>query len=769
MTSEKIFLLNGEWQDIKGRNELCLYGISEDNTPVEVVITNVKPVFFINRTANISDLAVEHERKNVKLKSLKNQDVDAVYFRTQRDLRKASEFLRLRNTSVFEDDIDPIKRYLMERLINAQAEITGEYFQQGNIRSYTNPTIAQCEILPKFKVLSLDIETGQDETLYSIAVHLTSDFGEVKKVFMLSDKTEVSSGHLEYFKSESKLLKSFINWINEADPDVIIGWHIIGFDLMFLEKKCDTFNIPFLISRGSQRPTFRKTKTGAFYAYVPGRAVLDGPFLMRSSFYTFEDFKLETVAQEILGTGKTIESDGNKVAEIERQFRDDKVKLAEYNLKDCELVTDIFKKTGLIDLSVTRSKLSGMLIESLGSMTAAFDHFYLPRIHRKGYVVKSLQDVIPHGHSAGGYVFEPKPGIYEDVAVCDFKSLYPSIIRTFKIDPLSRLLSNVETINTPVDIKFSKSNHILPDFITELLKQREIAKQENDKYLSQAIKILMNSFYGVMGSYGCRFYHEDLPTAITGTGQWILLTCEKYLNEKGYKVVYGDTDSLFIKMNGNNFTVPDDEGNFLADDLTKFINEKIKSDYGIESYLELEFEKHYKKFITTSSRSGSEAGAKKRYVGFIVKDELETIEFVGMEAVRSDWTKLAKEFQYELYDRVFHEKEIRKWLLNYTVNIKNGMYDDKLIYKKRLRKNIEEYTKNVPPQVKAAKLVNKSKGYVQYVITKRGPIPIELNYNDIDYQHYLLKQIKPIADSVLSLLNESFDDIVGSTQLGLFG
>jgi len=769
MNFEKIFILNGEWHDIKGRNELCFYGLSDDGSPIEVVITNVKPVFFINRTTNISDLVVQHERKQVKLKSFNNQEVDAVYFKTQRDLKKASEFLRLRNTSVYEDDIDPLKRYLMERLINTQAEITGEFFQDENVRSYTNPTIKQCEVFPKFKILSLDIETGQDETLYSIAVHLTSDYGEVKKVFMLSDKDETSSGELEYFDSESNLLRAFINWHNEADPDIIIGWHIIGFDLMFLEKKCDALNIPFQISRGSQRPTLRKTKTGAFFAYIPGRVVLDGPFLMRSSFYTFEDFKLETVAQEILGTGKTIESNENKVAEIERQFREDKVKLAEYNLKDCELVTDIFSKTGLLDLSVTRSKLSGLLIENLSSMTAAFDHFYLPRIHRKGYVVKSLQDVIPQGHSAGGYVFEPKPGIYEDVAVCDFKSLYPSIIRTFKIDPLSRLLSNEETINTPVEIKFSKTNHILPDFITELLEQREIAKQENDKYLSQAIKILMNSFYGVMGSYGGRFYHEDLPSAITGTGQWILLTCEKYLNEKGYSVVYGDTDSLFIKMNPQNFNNAEEEGRFLADDLTVFINGKIKTDFGIESYLELEFEKYYKKFITTSSRSGSEAGAKKRYAGLVVRDEQETIDFVGMEAVRSDWTKLAKEFQHQLYDRVFHGKEIRKWLLNYTSNIKDGMYDDKLIYRKRLRKNVEEYTKNIPPQVKAAKLVNKSKGYVQYVITKRGPIPIELNYNDIDYQHYLQKQIKPIADSVLSLLNESFDDIVGSTQLGLFG
>jgi len=362
---------------------------------------------------------------------------------------------------------------------------------------------------------------------------------------------------------------------------------------------------------------------------------------------------------------------------------------------------------------------------------------------------------------------DPEPGIYDDVVVLDFKSLYPTIIRTFNIDPLARLLSDKDTIETLNGYKFSSSKHFLPEFITQLMEQRTLAKEKNDKQLSQAIKILMNSFYGVMGSFGCRFYHPHLPTAITGTGHKLLLGSKGYLSEKGYEVVYGDTDSLFIKLREGEGETAIENGQRLAQLLNDYWEQKIEKEYGLKSYLELEYEKYYRKFIITPAR-GSEAGAKKRYAGLVVVSGKEKLEFVGLEFVRSDWTRLAKEFQVELYDRIFHNEEIESWLKEVVSKVKIGEFDDKLVYRKRLRKDVNEYTKNIPQHVKAAKLLGETSGTVYYVITKRGPIPIELKHNDIDYQHYIEKQLKPIADSVLSLLGISFDSIVQSDQLSFF-
>ena len=762
----KVFILTGEWQDISGRNILKFIGVSEDSVPVEIIISNVKPVLFIERTVQETGLKMMHKRKPVKLKNFDRIDVDAVYFNTERDLRNALEDLDKNGIRTFEADVDPVRRFLMERFLNAQFLVTGKSTENDKLMRFANPKIEPCEFTPSLKVASIDIETGKGNSLlYSIAVHVTGKNSELKKVFMVGEQKD--DDLISFYPTEKELLQSFLNWFRETDPDVIIGWHVIGFDLMWLQNKCNELYIPFEIARGNGRVSLRSRKAGGYFASVYGRVVIDGPQALRSSFFTFEDYKLETVAQELLQEGKKISPDENKVAEIERQFAEDKKQLAEYNLQDAVLVTDIFKKSGLIDLSVRRSQISGLLMDQLGMMTAAFDHFFLPKLHRKGFVAPNVKDLETSEHAAGGYVFEPKPGIYDNVIVLDFRSLYPSIIQTFKIDPLSRLLSSKNTIVTPTHHEFSATQHFLPGFISQLIEQRISAKKKNDKQLSQAIKILMNSFYGVMGSYGCRFYHPDLPSAITGTGQWLLLRSKEYLEQKNYKVVYGDTDSLFVKLPEGlkNFSAEDGEN--LVKDLNQYWTQRLKKEFKVESYLEIEFEKYYRKFIITPARGG-DYGAKKRYAGLLKTESEEKIEFVGLEFVRSDWTRLAKEFQVELYERIFYGREVKEWIKEIVNKVNAGEFDDKLVYRKRLRKDVEDYTKNIPQHVRAARLIDQNSGTIYYVITKRGPIPVELKHNDIDYQHYIEKQIKPIADSVLSLTGDSFDSIVKTGQLSFF-
>ena len=772
MESVKVFLLTTTWKDIRGRNLLFLYGIAENSKPVEIIVNNYRPVFFIEKEADLNENNLKFLRKSSKLYSFSGKPVDAVYFNTQRELKTAAEKFSSDNLRIFESDIDPVRRYLMEKNINAQCIVEGEYKLKesagSQIFSFINPKIKSCEMSPEFTVASIDIETGiKLDSLYSIAVHLKANTKEDKKVFMIGDSKDDGNSIITYFNSEPEMLNNFIGWFRNSDPDIIIGWHVIGFDLMFLEKKCRQFNISFNMGRADFPVTLRKMKSGRFYADIPGRVVMDGPVFLRSAFYTFEDFRLETVAQELLGEGKTISETG-KVDEIERMFVEDKIKLAEYNLNDAVLVSDIFKKTGLIDLSVKRSQISGLLMEQLGMMTAAFDHFYLPRLHKAGFVAPDVKDIKETSHAAGGYVIEPKPGIYNDVVVLDFKSLYPSIIQTFKIDPLSLLKNDMNTLQTPGGYKFSRTENILPGFIGKLMERRTEAKKNNDKHLSQAIKILMNSFYGVMGSYGCRFYHHELPNAITGTGHWLLLGSKEKLENDGYSVIYGDTDSLFVKLNkaGNRKI----NGEDIAENLNEYWSERISKDFGLNSFLELEYEKYYSKFIITPARGG-ETGAKKRYAGLLLKNGKEVLEFVGMEFVRSDWTKLAKEFQVELYQKIFNDEDVTDWIKSIVKKVNEGAFDNKLIYQKRLRKNLEDYVKNIPPQVRAAKMIDKNSGSVQYLITKKGPIPIELNHEniDIDYEHYIEKQLKPIADSVLVLLGKSFDSIVDSSnQLSFF-
>ncbi|MBP1683710.1 MAG: polB [Ignavibacteriaceae bacterium] len=495
--SAKVFILTGEWQDVRGRNILKFVGTSDELGTVELTFSN-SPVYFLENKSVISNLSVPFNRKKVELKNFDEKEVDALYFNTQRDLKTAEEELERMGIRTFESDVDPARRFLMERFINARVKVEGVAYQKNNLASFTNPKIEPTEFTPKLLIASIDIETGaQNSQLYSIAVHLSGK-AEEKKVFIVSEKKEKLPAHISIYPDEKELLLSFLKWFDEKDPDVVIGWHVIGFDLMFLENKCKELNISFDISRAEGRVSLRQRKPSGYFASVTGRVIIDGPQALRTSFFTFEDYRLETVAQELLAEGKTITADKDKVEEIERLFAEDKEKLAEYNLNDAVLVTNIFKKAGLIELSIRRSQLSGLLMDELGMMTAAFDHFLLPKLHRAGYVAPNVKDLESSEHAAGGYVMDPVPGIYDDVIVLDFKSLYPSIIQTFKIDPYSNLKSEIDTIKTLNGYKFSSSQHFLPEFIDQLIEQRNLAKKKNDKQLSQAIKILMNSFYGVL-------------------------------------------------------------------------------------------------------------------------------------------------------------------------------------------------------------------------------------------------------------------------------
>ena len=662
----------------------------------------------------------------------------------------------------------------MERFINGGVRVEGPISQYNNLLVFHNPQIAKSEYAPHFKVLSLDIETSPQETLYSVAYHCYGKNLDMRKIFVLGEGPQTSELAIQYVKDERQLLVEFHQDFLRLDPDILIGWHVIGFDLTVLQGRYQHYGLRFNLGRDNSTLQIIDRKGKNAFASTRGRVVLDGPTVMRAAFYSFENFKLETVAHELLGVGKDIQEDGqDKVEEISRRFHSDKVALARYNLQDCLLVSGIFKTTELIQLLVTRTKISGMLFEQIGRSSAAFDHFYLPLLHRRGFVAPNVSDIRLTERSAGGYVLAPQAGLYKHVALLDFRSLYPSIIQTFKIDPLSRICRDSDPLTTPKGYRFSGTEHILPAHIEGLLTLRAKAKQQNDTHLSQAIKILMNSFYGVMGSPGCRFYHRELPSAITSTGQWVLQTAMSFLNSRNYTVLYGDTDSLFVKLKEDEAMDFSAAGTYIAQQVGQHLKDIIEETFHLESHLEMEFEKYFPKLFLPPTRSGT-GGAKKRYAGQYhnPKSRRNELYFVGMEIVRSDWTKLAKKFQYELFERLFADQDIIPWIKAFVDKFHAGEFNDLLVYKKRLTKDIGDYVKSLPPHVKAAQQLLDAgmevSRDIEYVMTRRGPVPVMLDCHDIDYAHYLEKQIKPLADSVLWSFNSSFHDIFSSTQLTLF-
>ena len=185
--------------------------------------------------------------------------------------------------------------------------------------------------------------------------------------------------------------------------------------------------------------------------------------------------------------------------------------------------------------------------------------------------------------------------------------------------------------------------------------------------------------------------------------------------------------------------------------------------------LELEFERLYLKLFLPSMRHGT-AGARKRYAGLVEEGGEKRVIFVGMESVRSDWTDLSKEFQKGLYERVFSGEPVEDFVREYVERLKSGGCDDLLVYRKVLRKPLDQYVETTPPHVKAARMLPKPAGrLVRYVMTVDGPQPAGFRESPFDYEHYVEKQLEPVADAVLAHLGTSFRAILGGErQMSLF-
>lgn len=709
---------------------------------------------------------------------------------TESHMRKLRQLAVKEGVTLYEADIRVADRYLMERFIYGAIEFLVPDIatsKDGNL-IIENAQIRPCQYRPTFSTLSIDIECDENESLFSVAL-AGNGISEVILVQPASLANKVvqddanSAYTLTVVDNEKTLLHSFFERISSYDPDVILGWNVKQFDMAVIARRANFNNVTFSIGRHQREAQVREWEDQTLVD-VPGRSVIDGIESLKTMTYQFESFSLDYVSESLLGENKLIQ-DSNKLEAIKHLYYNNPISLANYNYKDTVLVNDIQEKTQFIDFLALRGTLTGLDLSRPGGSVAAFLNVYLPKLHRNSYVA----GVRPENGglaSPGGYVMHSKPGLYKDVLVLDFKSLYPSIIRTFKIDPMG-LAEGLKSPDTAIEgfkgAVFSRDSHFLPGIIENLWLQRDEAKRQHDAPRSQAIKILMNSFYGVLGSGGCPFYDPRLASSITLRGHEIMQTTARWIEELGYTVIYGDTDSTFVHVEGNNaFGTPKETGKNLADIINAKWHELLQSRFNITCHLEIEFESHFTTFFMPTIR-GSSLGSKKRYAG--LKSEMKegketsTLIFKGLENVRSDWTELAKQFQYTLYQKVFNNEPIKEYIKATLVNIRQGKLDDQLIYKKRLRKPLTSYTKSIPPHVKAARLADtlyeergeplryQNKTVIPYVITVKGPQTTDTVTAMLDYEHYIEKQIKPIADSILPMVGSNFEQLTNQ-QLNLF-
>ena len=775
-TIAKVFLLTSEFQDINGRLQLVYYGRSPKLGPVEIVVDNVKACFMVLNSADLSKLELKYERKELEIKSLNDEALDGLYFKSQNDASFAANFLAQNGVQIFEADVKAHERYLMERMVSGQCAVKGQASHNGRLVSFKNPSIQPCEVQTDFRVCSLDIECGggtmddiYSNALYSIGLHSKGCGEEAKICFMLGDeRKDIPEENLYIYPSEADVLKAFMEWFEKDDPDIIIGWHVIGFDLDFLQRKCEEFYLDFNICRNDSLPVFNSPPSGGHYVTIPGRIVFDGPQLMRDMFYSFPNYKLETVAQEITGEGKTITlTNIEKVQEIEDQFRNDKISLARYNIQDCVLVHRIFDEVGATEFMTARTRLSGLMMDSLGISAMALDHLYLPRLHRKGYAAPSLMENARGGTQAAGGDELLEHGIYDNVIVLNQNNLMHKLMEVFRLDPLGRLKSDIASISTPGGYKYSSTEHILPEYLGAVLKKKIEATEAGLDPFNRASRNYLNLLYKGVNAPSFRLFTSELKSAVKAAYNWFINQCKELINASEDKLVYADEDYLFIatKANAENYR---DVAARIVERLNESLASKIKSEFSLNAEIQISFESFYRKVVFPLQKVPKGKSAR-RFAGLqVLEDGTNKEVFHDLALTGSDWTPLAQDFQQEMYRRIFNEEDLELWIKDYVTELKDGKFVDKMYFKRRLTKAVEEYIKNIPPHVRAAQHLEKPGKIVSYAFTLRGPLPEEMKPKDMEYQFYMDKQLAPVADSVLSLEDKTFEGLFNAQQMSLF-
>jgi DNA polymerase-2 len=785
------FLLTRHWRDTDAGVEVEFWLATPDG-PRRVRLAPQPAVAFIPaEQGDTAKLLLARERgvelRELSLRDFHHRPVLGLYCTQYRHLLRLEKRLREHGIDVYEADVRPPERYLMERFITAPVTYAGTP-DAADPRVLVDAQLKPVQdYRPALSTVSLDIETTMQGELRSIALEGCGQ----RQVYMLGPANGDASGldfDYEVCATRRDLLDRLEDWFRRHDPDAIIGWNLVQFDLRILQQHAQQMQRPLRLGRDGSAIEWREHggRQEHWFAGVAGRLVIDGIEALRSATWSFPSFSLEHVAQSLLGEGKAIDNPYDRMAEIDRMFDEDKPALATYNLQDCVLVTRIFEKSGLMTFLLERASVTGLAADRSGGSVAAFEHAYIPLMHRLGRVAPNVGDV-PGADSPGGFVMDSRSGLYDSVLVLDYKSLYPSIIRTFLIDPVGLVAGLEEPDQDTVPgfrgARFSRTQHCLPGIVTRVWQGRDAAKRARNAPLSQALKIIMNSMYGVLGTTGCRFFDPRLASSITMRGHEIMHRTRELIEAHGYQVIYGDTDSTFVWLGRAH---GEDEaariGRALVDHVNGWWRTHLADNLQLESALELEYETHFRRFLMPTVR-GSEEGSKKRYAGLVRgADGGDEMIFKGLETVRTDWTPLAQTFQQELYGRVFRGEPYEDYVRDYVARTLRGEFDAQLVYRKRLRRPLVEYERNVPPHVRAARAADefhvrqgrpapyRNGGWIRYVMTTSGPEPLDTldpRRTPIDYEHYLTKQLEPVADGILPFLDDSFARLT-SPQGALF-
>lgn len=790
MQKVECFILDATYKIIAGKAVIQLFCRTTDGKKVCLSDENFEPYLYCTADSSIKDAI----SKIVVDKFF----VTRIELVTKKLLEKETEFFKIfvslpsgvpaikdeikriyKELCLYEYDIPFAKRYLLDKNIVPMTLIEADCDEKFRIQSIKNSAE---QVFSAPKILAIDIETyftpndkkflPEENPVLMIALY-GSNFRKVLtwKEFSSKDSSII------FLKSEAEMISRMCELIQQFEPDIIAGYYSDGFDFPYLKVRAEKNNLRLDFGHGSfLEISGRKIST----AEINGIIHIDVLKFIRKvigrSMVT-DVFTLDAVAEELLGEHKhEVEIDelpnawNNAAHELE--------KFCNYNLHDAKLTYDLCVKIlpnmieftriiGLPLFEIDRMSFS-QLVEAYIMKKAQFANEIAP--NKPSYKEKQVRIV---KHIRGAFVFEPKPGLYENIAVFDYRSLYPSIIASHNISPGTL---NCECCKTNNLIKTDRGDFwfcankkgFLSSIIQNLIELRAVVKKEikkgrNDAMTvasSEALKVLANSFYGYLGFYGARWYCKEGAESTTAFGRHYIHKVIDEAQRQGFNVIYSDTDSIFITLDQKT-----------KDDAFAFMNGINDSLPGV---MELDYEGLFPAGIFVSAKA-TDNGAKKKYA---LVDEKGMLKIKGFETVRRNWSFIAKDIQKRVLEILLKDKK-PVIAVGYLHDIicdlrKHRIPVDKLVIHTQLQREVSTYA-NITPHVAAAQRM-KEKGLtvepgvmLKFVVVKgdgkiRDKVRLidEVKQDDYDAEYYINHQVLPSVERIFAVFGYDKESFLSS-------
>jgi uracil-DNA glycosylase family 4 len=704
-------------------NNMKIYNISVDNDykTVGIFISNKINTLIEIKYHNYCYIECDEEEKEKY--SIDGIPVKRFYYRRYSDLN---------NKKVYEKDIHSDYRFIVDYF---------DYFEPVN-KSELN-------------YLTYDIETNR-------SVDVVNTPGEVISiVYMMNDKLEflmldngknnfnelMSKSDVRIFEKESDMLSYFFDICRQSN--IITGFNISGFDNIYLVNRAKKLGL----DENSISPIFKiknmiyeeKDRLDEMKFNVYGVDLIDSMSYAKDKFFIYSLDKPSQYNLDYLGTflklGTKVHSDSGPYT----QWLEEPMKLYEYNIQDVVLCRKIEDYMGMIDYLLSFKKLMSTFNLKWSLYNSKIIDFFILCNFSKGIVFPNKHEGIIE-ELEGAYVKEPISGIYKDVAVFDFSSLYPNLIRQFNLsyETISRdKFANYDILEENIKKIDTTKVGILSLVVDKLMFMKtnisNAMANSDDKTLPvkyNAIKAVINGIYGVSKYRYFRLYNINCAEAITYLGRKLIQKSEEICNNnENFKTIYIDTDSCFIH------NIKEDCSKEIFENLCLQINNDlsnfIKSEFNLDNkYLKMEFETLFYKLLMTK--------AKKKYygMGYYVKGK----DFKDLKSYGRGIDIVKKDTPHKL--RPLLEEMLKSIILgNGFIDSKNAVekikkeiysmtYKDLLITK-QISRELNEY-KVLPQHVKAMKYSNEHLG---------------TNFGRSNYKGGLLHVVHP-ATEVIMMGNE---------------